>query len=292
MAFSLCLNAQEVKNVEAKRIGDKIVIKYEITDENPKQRYDVSLYVSRNGGKSFEGPLKNVIGHVGEGITPGQHQIVWDVYKDVNALQGDIVFDVKARLMQGNTKKEQASNKTEEPSSKKEISQKTKKAKASTISYFGSLDAPVGIALGNIGGIGWYVSMKTDMNFNKPKHTYGGDSWYPDLNGPKYYEFNNTKKIRRTSITGGATWQLGKDFFVYTGAGYGIKELLWQINIYDYSTNLKKGEEYVKQPDYSYSGLEAEAGFILRMNSFLLEAGATTVNFNYMNFTLGVGLAF
>jgi len=94
------------------------------------------------------------------------------------------------------------------------------------------------------------------------------------------------------SITGGLTWQLGKNFFMYTGGGYGIKDLLWQMEIYDYENNEKSGEEYVQQPDYSYSGLEAEAGFILRMNSFLLEARATTVNFKYTNVTLGVGVAF
>ena len=82
------------------------------------------------------------------------------------------------------------------------------------------------------------------------------------------------------------------NIFWYAGGGYGIKELVWQLDIYSYADDTKVDEAYVKNPDYSYSGLEAETGFIFRMNSFLLSVGATSVNFKYTNVTIGLGFNF
>ena len=268
MGFSYCLEAQTVKNIEPVRSGNNMVINYKIAGAKFNQKFDVSLYVSTDGGNTFQGPLKAVQGDVGEGIQGGEHQIVWDVFKEVNSLEGEVVFDVKARVIEEKIPKE------------------------FMVSYLGSIDAPIGVTVGQLGKTGWYASVKTGLNFSKPEYTYGGESWNPGFTEAQYYEFNSTEDIRRLSITGGLTWQLGKNFFMYTGGGYGIKELLWQMEIYDYDTNDKTGEEYVRQPDYSYSGVEAEAGFILRMGSFLLEGGVTSVNFQYTNVTLGVGVAF
>jgi hypothetical protein len=268
MGFSFCLRAQQVKNIEPEREGNKIIVKYTISGAKFNQKFDVSLYVSRDGGQTFKGPLEAVSGDVGEGIREGEHRIVWDVFKDVHSLEGDVVFDVKARVIEEKVPKE------------------------FMVSYMGSLDAPLGVTVGQLGKTGWYASFKTGTNTTKPEYTYGGETWNPGFSEAQYYQFNSTEDIRRLSITGGFTWQLGRNFFMYTGAGYGIKELHWQLDIYEYGGSSKTGEKYVKHPDYSYSGVEAEAGFILRMGSFLLEAGATTVNFNYTNVTLGAGLAF
>jgi hypothetical protein len=268
MGFSFCLEAQTVKNIEPVRSGNNIVVKYEIAGAKFNQEFDVSLYVSTDGGKTFTGPLKAVQGDVGEGIEGGEHQIIWDVFKEVNSLEGDVVFDVKARVIEEKIPKE------------------------FMVSFLGSLDAPLGLTVGQLGKTGWYVSAKTSMIFNGASYTYGGEAWDPGFESAQYYEFNDTENTRRLSITGGLTWQLGRKFFIFTGGGYGMKEHLWQMELYDYDTGSKTGEEYVKQPDYSYAGAELEAGFILRLGSFLLEGGATTVNFKYTNVTVGVGFAF
>ena len=267
MGISFCLKAQKVKNIEPIRQGNTIVVNYEITDAKFNQKFDVSLYVSRDGGKTFEGPMQSVTGDVGKGIRDGEHRIIWDVFKDVHSLDGNIVFDVKARVIEEKVPKE------------------------FMVSYMGSLDAPLGVTVGQLGKTGWYASVKTGTKFSSPEYSYGGETWSPGFTEAQYYEFNTTEKIRRLSVTGGFTWQLGRNFFMYTGAGYGMKDLLWQMEIYEYGGS-QTDEEYVQHPDYSYSGVEAEAGFILRMGSLLLEAGATTVNFEYTNVTLGVGVAF
>lgn len=268
MGFSFLLNAQRVVNIEPVRSGNNMVISYKITGARFNQKFDVSLYVSTDGGETFLGPLKAVQGDVGEDIPSGEHKITWNVFKEVNSLKGDIVFDVKARV-------------TDE-----------KIPKEFMVSYLGSLDAPLGITVGQLGKMGWYASVKTGTNFNSPQYTYGGEEWDPEFSDPQYYLFNDVEELRRLSITGGLTWQLGRNFFIFTGGGFGMKDHLWQMELYDYDTDSKTGEEYVKQPDYSYAGAELEAGFILRIGSFLLEGGATTVNFKYTNVTMGVGLAF
>jgi len=267
LSFSSTMNAQKIKNIEPVRNGNNIVVNYTLVAKF-NQKFNVSLYFSRDGGKTFEGPLEAVTGDVGKGIRAGQNKIIWDVFKDVYSLEGDIVFDVRAEVIE------------------EEVS------KQFVLSYSGSIDAPVGLTIAQVGKIGWYVSAKTGMNFSKPEYTYGGQDWDPGFESAQYYKFNSTEDLRRLSITGGITWQLGKNFFVYTGVGYGMKEHLWQMELYDYETDSKTGEEYVQQPDYTYTGLEAEGGVMLRINKIFISAGVTSVSFKYTNVTFGIGWAF
>lgn len=267
LSFSSTMNAQKIKNIEPVRNGNNIVVNYTLVAKF-NQKFNVSLYFSRDGGKTFEGPLEAVTGDVGKGIRAGQNKIIWDVFKDVYNLEGDIVFDVRAEVIE------------------EEVS------KQFVLSYSGSIDAPVGVTIGQVGKIGWYVSAKTGMNFSKTEYTYGGQDWDPGFESAQYYKFNSTEDLRRLSITGGITWQLGKNFFVYTGGGYGMKEHLWQMELYDYETDSKTGEEYVQQPDYTYTGLEAEGGVMLRINKIFISAGVTSVSFKYTNLTAGLGYAF
>ena len=100
MGFSFCLKAQDVKNIESIRKDSTIVVKYEIVNTDFNQQFDVSLYVSRDGGQTYEGPLEAVSGDVGKGIREGKHRITWNAVKDINNLEDDIVFNVKADLIQ------------------------------------------------------------------------------------------------------------------------------------------------------------------------------------------------
>jgi len=261
------LYSQEVKDVSFSRGPDNTIkVSYTISSAMFYEQFDVSLYVSTDGGQTYNGPLQHVSGDVGKDIEAGDHTITWDVFKEVASLEGDVVFDVRAKVIEEKIKKDFA------------------------LSYLGSLDAPLGFIIGQIGKTGWYFSAKARPVSN-PKYTYGGESWSPGLDGPQYYEFTSTENIRRLSFTAGFTWQLGKNFFIYTGVGYGIKDLLWQMEIYDYENDAMVSEEYVKQPDYSYAGLEAEGGMMYRAGKFLISGGVTTVNFQYTNLTLGVGMA-
>jgi hypothetical protein len=267
--FSFTLNAQQVKDVQPQQQGNKMIIKYKIEGAKFYQKFNVDLYLSRDGGKTFDGPLKAVSGDVGEGITGGQHQIVWDVFKDVNNLDGEIVFDVKSQLVEEKVPKEFFAM------------------------YNGSNDAFLGLMAGQVGKTGWYASFKTGTFFSSPAQEYGGDeTWQPDIAQGQYYQIGDSENIRRLSITGGLTFQAARKFFIYTGAGFGLKQLIWQLEVYDYDTETLAEEQYINHPDYSYMGLEAEAGMMLRIGNVMLSAGASTVMFKYSNVTFGAGWVF
>lgn len=261
--------AQKAKIIEVTREDNRIVILYKISKAKYNQVFDVMLYVSKDGGNNFKGPLKAVSGDIGNSILEGEHTLTWDFLKDINSLEGDIVFDVRAKV----------------------IEQKVKKKLF--VSWCGNLDSPIGIMAGILGKTGFYAAFRTTgINRKKADYTYDTEFWEPDFSQAQYYRFNDKELTRRVSITGGITQQMGRNFYTYIGAGYGVKKLLWQIDIYDYNTGRKNGIAYVEQPGYSYSGLEIEGGTIFRMGSLLLSLGATTVNLEYSNVLVGVGWAF
>lgn len=60
------LSAQSIKNVKASLENNKIIICYDLSGGKFYNNYKISLYTSRDGGKTFEGPLQEVSGDVGE----------------------------------------------------------------------------------------------------------------------------------------------------------------------------------------------------------------------------------
>ncbi len=75
---------QRITNIEPEKQGNKIIVHYDIRGARFNEHFNVSLYVSKNGGKTFQGPLEAVSGDIGKGIQEGtDKKIVWDVFKDV-----------------------------------------------------------------------------------------------------------------------------------------------------------------------------------------------------------------
>ena len=94
IALSDILCAQYISNVEAKCIGNNMVISYTLEFDIPIL---ISLFCSEDNGVTWDGPLESVSGDVGAGITSGQKQITWDVLKDRDILSAEkIIFKVQA----------------------------------------------------------------------------------------------------------------------------------------------------------------------------------------------------
>lgn len=87
------LNAQNLTNAEFYQKETKVYITYSL-DQNASF---ISLYVSTDGGKSFQGPLKMVTGDVGKGVKAGESKlIVWDALEEFGSIRGsEICFMVK-----------------------------------------------------------------------------------------------------------------------------------------------------------------------------------------------------
>ncbi len=93
--------AQKVNNLEASQVGQNIVVTYDLESEQP---CTINLFISTNGGKTWQGPLKQVQGQVGPNIKSGQNSITLSVLTEFNELRGDnIVFKVDATTNNLNT---------------------------------------------------------------------------------------------------------------------------------------------------------------------------------------------
>jgi len=91
---SLFITAQQVSDTETRQIGSTIEISYTLETKAPCA---ISLYVSKDGAATWEGPLTKVSGDVGAKIASGRNVIVWDVLAEVEQLSGDkIQFQVRA----------------------------------------------------------------------------------------------------------------------------------------------------------------------------------------------------
>ena len=86
--------SQKVSDTETRQIGSTIEISYTLETKAPCA---ISLYVSKDGAATWEGPLTKVSGDVGTKIASGRNVIVWDVLAEVEQLSGDkIQFQVRA----------------------------------------------------------------------------------------------------------------------------------------------------------------------------------------------------
>jgi len=65
-----------------------LIISYSLVTESP---CEVSLYVSLDSGRSWQGPLANCTGDVGKGVTAGARHIRWNVLGDREQLVGNAV---------------------------------------------------------------------------------------------------------------------------------------------------------------------------------------------------------
>jgi uncharacterized protein (TIGR02145 family) len=86
--------AQKVTNVSNRQEQSTIIVSYDLEIKLPCK---IALFVSTNGGTSWQGPLKKVSGDVGENVSSGNKSITWNVLEEFEELRGNnIVFQVRA----------------------------------------------------------------------------------------------------------------------------------------------------------------------------------------------------
>jgi uncharacterized protein (TIGR02145 family) len=92
----LNIYAQKVSNVTFRQEQSKIIISYDLETKTPCK---ISLFVSNDDGKTWQGPLKKVTGDAGAKVASGNHSITWNVLEEYEELRGDkIKFQVRADL--------------------------------------------------------------------------------------------------------------------------------------------------------------------------------------------------
>ncbi len=272
LVLSLCgysAFSQNITNIKASVTYDnKIAVSYQITGAKYYQSFNVSLFVSPDNGVTWQGPLTEVKGDVGEGIEKGKKVIYWDFLNEIPIVNEDVIFDVRVEVIE------------------------RKVEKSFFISYVGNDVTPFGVRVGLLGKTGFYIEARMSPSaFNEAAYTYE-DGSIKNYNKPGYYEFTSAEGWSAFSVVAGATFQLGKTGFIYTGAGYAFEKYLFAIDEYTYNPPEKTGDAYVKDSEYSVTGFELDAGLMLRFGKFLITGGGYTINFESFGWTAGIGVSF
>jgi hypothetical protein len=241
----------------------QIEITYDLPESRLGKDFNVTVYVSLNGGINFlDNPLSLVSGDVGTGIKAGpKKKIVWDVFKEIPDFRGTIVFNVKAKA----------------------ISDKTQQR--FYVGYKGSVSAPFGLIAGISGKTGFYISSRINaMGFLKVTKKMNGIIPPPDWKVVQGTEIRN----QRFSITAGIRPKIGNNLFLFTGIGFTQYNELWQIRL-----DAPNGAtDWAKQPDDSFSSYELEAGLFYQIKRVFLSAGISWYNVKYADFLFAVGFQF
>lgn len=266
MIFCFYSFSQKIKNISFSQDGNRIVVNYEIN--LPELRTaNIDLFVSTDGGRSFEGPLKSVTGDLNDITTNGKKSIIWNVFDEYEKLDGNICFEVRANLKYLPFEKE------------------------SMIAYNISGSSAIGLTYYEIKRIGWYGRIKTNGSLTRADCT-ADNLKLLDYTGNGYYSFTSKVKHNRIGITGGLVYRVKPAFYIYTGAGFGYRSLLWYAKEYSIPDSQEIGEICAKNVNYSFLGTEAELGMIFRINRLNFSFGVNTINFKFFEANAGIGYFF
>jgi hypothetical protein len=86
--------AQTVTNVRAEQVQSDIVVTYDLESKEP---CTIEVYVSPDGGRTWQGPLSNISGDAGKNISAGAKKCRWFVLNERESFKGEgIKFKVVA----------------------------------------------------------------------------------------------------------------------------------------------------------------------------------------------------
>ena len=146
------------------------------------------------------------------------------------------------------------------------------------------------VGVGEVMSVGAMIALvrKTGA-YLKVKSNFGGLSTDFDCDGsgvivgessPSY--FSGASKKSRFALTGGVLQRVIRPLYLYAGAGWGNKNVGWELADGKWAKNL----------DNSYSGVEAELGGIYRLKNIAVMAGVQSCKFKYWEASIGVGIMF
>ncbi len=100
----------------------------------------------------------------------------------------------------------------------------------------------------------------------------------PGSDLPPYYTGKSEKSYY--AFTAGGIHRIIGNFCLYEGIGYGARTVVWQTD---------EGN-YLRNSSYSFQGITAEAGAILRLRKLAFSVGTITTGGKYWMVNLGLGI--
>lgn len=253
LAFiTISLQAQEITQVKQER--KTIIVEYTI----PSEASTVDLYISRDGGTTFTGPLRYVEGDT-KAVSAGNKSIRWNPIKEFGELKGD---DIRFKLV----------------AKMKRIYEKQFFLTAN-VAYAVSPQLSYGLTFGQVKRIGWYVSVMSNFNF-KTQGDYECD--YEGFVNGKMPFYSGKLSRARLSVMGGMVMKIVPSLAWTLGVGYGNRTLCWET----------EDGQWVKNTGYSTQGLDAAMGLQGKFGHFVVSLEAVTTNFKTLEAKLGLGFSF
>lgn len=148
----------------------------------------------------------------------------------------------------------------------------------------------ISLTVGGGGRLGWYGRAK--MSVSQAKSTYETDNTgLTDYDGEGYYQFSGNVVNKRYGVTAGIIYSLDP-VSLYAGAGYGKRELQWEIRQFSYGSNEELRKAWARNVPSSFEGPEVEGGIMVRAGLVNFLIGIGSVNFKYLDAHAGIGYNF
>ncbi len=266
-SLPLWLSAQQITNVHFFQIGQDIQINYTLKRLSFDTYMLIECFVSCNGGNSFEGPLQRIHGDIGKVATSGEKIIHWKVSDEMKDFGGQIVFEIRGEV----------------------VKQKLKAENLLVYNVSGSSFA--GLMYGRVARWGGYIRGKTNLSTEDAPYSCD-DAGHFDYTGDDYYTVDGKSRRSRLGITAGVLYRMTRPVYLYAGAGYGYRRLMWHAITYSYDDDSQTGDLWAVNTNHSAEGIEVEAGGIIRYKRLALSAGVNMISFSFFEVNAAIGVFF
>lgn len=260
--------AQRISDVHFEQFGRTIQVHYTLDRLSYDSYVMLDLYVSTDGGANFVGPLVRVQGDIGRVETEGMKSVIWQAMDEWGSLDGEVVFEIRGDVLKKKSKVE------------------------NLLMYNVSGSSYFGLMYGIVARWGGYIRGKTDFSFVDAPYTCNTSGVFDYEKAGNYYVVGKESQRSRLGITAGALYRPWPFLYLYAGAGYGFRRLIWHAQTFDYITDKPSGELWAVNTRYSAEGVEAELGLIYRYKRLGISVGINAVDFSFFEVNGAVGIFF
>lgn len=260
--------AQRISDVHFEQFGRTIQVHYTLDRLSYDSYVMLDLYVSTDGGANFVGPLVRVQGDIGRVETEGMKSVIWQAMDEWGSLNGEVVFEIRGDVLKKKSKVE------------------------NLLMYNVSGSSYFGLMYGIVVRWGGYIRGKTDFSFVDAPYTCNTSGVFDYEKAGNYYVVGKESQRSRLGITAGALYCPWPFLYLYVGAGYGFRRLIWHAQTFDYITDKPSGELWAVNTRYSAEGVEAELGLIYRYKRLGISVGINAVAFSFFEVNGAAGIFF
>ena len=259
--------AQTVENVHDSLDQSKqlVYIYYDLKGLNYKKEIKITPYIE--SGNAALAPMQSISGDFGWVNKGGKNKVVtWDTFKDgITSLDSVQIKVISSEVRDATLPRSRG------------------------IMLHGSNSAPFGLKYLQLGGVGFFAGFRMGNLPPSYDYTVSDAGVIDDYPNTGVYEIGDEERVAGYAITAGPTFQVGRNVYVYVGAGYGVEQLFWEYQKYD-SDYVLQGSEWALNESINSKGIAVDAGIVLQFGRLLLDVGGGTIQFKSYQIIGGIGI--